>query len=273
MAAHPTDTDPTGRATPRGRAVAPRPAVVPGRDCAGAGRQPGIGDALAAPPRASWGARLAPAPSPRPALPVDCPPVAPALPAPPAWRPSGRVRDRALDAAPDRPGGRARVRSAVPLPGPGTGVACARVECPATDPAGQGARRRLGGSVAPAGLAAPKKGARRTGRAIAFVDETGHTFRARVGTTWAPRGQPPLLRRVSQRREVSSIAALVAPLDGPPRLYARHFLGAIHGEEVITALRYFRRRIGRPLVIVWDRLPAHQARPVQQFLARHPADY
>jgi transposase len=78
---------------------------------------------------------------------------------------------------------------------------------------------------------------------------------------------------VSQRREVSSIGVLVAPLDGPARLYARHFLGSIHGEEVITALRYFRRCIGRPLVIVWDRLPAHQARPVQQFLARHPADY
>jgi transposase len=78
---------------------------------------------------------------------------------------------------------------------------------------------------------------------------------------------------VSQRREVSSIAALVAPLEGPARLYARHFLGSIHGEEVITALRYFRRRIGRPLVIVWDRLHAHRAKPVQAFIARHAADY
>jgi transposase len=78
---------------------------------------------------------------------------------------------------------------------------------------------------------------------------------------------------VSQRREVSSLGALVAPLAGPARLYARHFLGSIHGDEVIAALRYFRRRIGRPLVIVWDRLPAHQAKPVQEFLARHPDDY
>ncbi len=72
---------------------------------------------------------------------------------------------------------------------------------------------------------------------------------------------------------MSSLGALVAPLDGPARLYARHFVGSIHGEQVITALRYFRRRIGRPLVIVWDRLSAHQAKPVQAFLARHPADY
>ena len=108
---------------------------------------------------------------------------------------------------------------------------------------------------------------------MAFVDETGHTFRARVATTWAPIGHPPVLRRLSQRREVSSIAALVAPLDGPARLYARHFVGSVHGTQVITALRYFRRRIGRPLIIVWDGLSAHHAQPVQDFLAAHPADY
>ena len=122
-------------------------------------------------------------------------------------------------------------------------------------------------------MAADQKGARRSGRAIAFVDETGHTFRARVATTWAPVGRPPVLRRLSQRREVSSIAALVAPLTEPARLYARHFPGSIHGEQVIVALRAFRRRIGRPLVIIWDGLPAHRAAPVRAFVAAHPNDY
>jgi transposase len=133
--------------------------------------------------------------------------------------------------------------------------------------------------VAAAGLAPHKGGARRAGRAVAFLDETGHSFRARLGTTWAPRGHPPVLRRLSQRREVSSIAALVAPL-GPrgaagdrPRLYARHFRGSIHGEQVIVALRYFRRRLGRPLVVVWDRLQAHRAKVVAAFVAAHPDDY
>jgi len=81
------------------------------------------------------------------------------------------------------------------------------------------------------------------------------------------------LKRVSQRRELSSIAALVAPLDGPPRLYARHFDGSINGEQVITALRYFRRRICQPLLVVWYGLQAHRARPVQEFVAAHRADY
>lgn len=94
-----------------------------------------------------------------------------------------------------------------------------------------------------------------------------------MGTTWAPVGQPPLLRRLSQRREVSSIGALVVPLAGPARLYARHFLGSIHSAEVIAALRYVRRRLRRPLVVVWDHLGAHRAKAVQAFLARHRDDY
>ena len=72
---------------------------------------------------------------------------------------------------------------------------------------------------------------------------------------------------------MSSIVALIAPLHGPPALRARHFRGAIHGEEVIVALRYFRQRIGRPLTVVWDRLSAHKAQEVSAFLAAHPADY
>jgi transposase len=101
----------------------------------------------------------------------------------------------------------------------------------------------------------------------------GHTFQARFGTTWAPTGRRPVLRRLSQRREVSSSVALQAPLDGPARLYARHFRGSMHGEQVIAALRYFRRQIGRPLLVIWDRLQAHRARPVQDFQAARPADY
>jgi transposase len=66
---------------------------------------------------------------------------------------------------------------------------------------------------------------------------------------------------------------VVAPLDGPARLYARHFRGSIHGEQVLVALRHFRRRIGRPLVVVWDRLNAHRAKVVQAFVAAHPDDY
>lgn len=137
--------------------------------------------------------------------------------------------------------------------------------------------------MAQARLAPHQKNARRLGWAVLFWDETGHTFLARLGTTWAPIGRPPVLKRTSQRREVSTIAALVAPLgavgpagngaDAHPRLFARHFRGSIHAEEVVATLRYVRRRLGCPFVVVWDRLPAHRANVVLAFVAAHPGDY
>jgi transposase len=41
----------------------------------------------------------------------------------------------------------------------------------------------------------------------------------------------------------------------------------------VASLPYFRRNVGRPLLLVWDRLNAHIARRTQAFLAAHPADY
>ncbi|MFP2934635.1 transposase [Pyxidicoccus sp. 3LG] len=128
--------------------------------------------------------------------------------------------------------------------------------------------------MASARLAPHQKGARRSGRAIAFLDETGSTFRSRLGTTWAPIGVFPILERLSKRREVSSIVAVTAPLDGAPsKVVARHFIGSIHEDEVIEALKYFRRRLGVPLILVWDRLAAHRSSKVRRFVEEHSEDF
>jgi hypothetical protein len=42
---------------------------------------------------------------------------------------------------------------------------------------------------------------------------------------------------------------------------------------VILALRHFRRQIGTPVLVVWDRLNAHRARRTAAFLAAHPRDF
>jgi transposase len=78
-----------------------------------------------------------------------------------------------------------------------------------------------------------------------------------------------VLRRVSKRREVSSIVAITP--DG--RLYARHFRTPIASRCVIQALRYVRRKIGTPLLVVWDRLNAHRSRTTTAFISAHAQDY
>ena len=74
---------------------------------------------------------------------------------------------------------------------------------------------------------------------------------------------------MSKRREVSSIVA-VTP-DG--RLYARHVRGSVSSPTVILALRYFRRQIGKPLLVIWDRLNAHRSRVTTAFITAHAQDY
>jgi transposase len=106
-------------------------------------------------------------------------------------------------------------------------------------------------------------------RTLLLWDETGHSFRARPGTTWARRGLTPVLWRVSKRREVSSVVAITP--DG--RLYARHFRTSISSDCVILALRHFRRKIGTPLLVVWDRLNAHRSQATTNFVSAHARDF
>lgn len=74
---------------------------------------------------------------------------------------------------------------------------------------------------------------------------------------------------MSKRREVSSIVAITP--DG--RLYARHVRTSVTSLTVISALRYFRRRIGTPLLVVWDRLNAHRSQLTTAFIAAHAQDF
>jgi hypothetical protein len=115
-------------------------------------------------------------------------------------------------------------------------------------------------------LAAHQKKARRRGAEIVFVDEPGFSCRAKTGPTWAPRGQTPILRRMSKRRELSTVIGLT--LSG--KLYKRPFAHAIGATDILMALRHFQRHISRPMSIIWDRLNAHRAVIVQDSIAAHP---
>jgi transposase len=100
-----------------------------------------------------------------------------------------------------------------------------------------------------------------------FEDEFGLSFSEPVGCTWAPRGQPPCLKRVGKyRRELSSLAGLT--ITG--RVFKKHFKGSIDSEKVIEGLEHLGRHIRRSFILIWDHSRTHQSRRVQQYLARHP---
>jgi transposase len=71
---------------------------------------------------------------------------------------------------------------------------------------------------------------------------------------------------VSKRRELSTVIGLT--LSG--KIYKRHFEHAIGAADILVALQHFQRHIPGPMIIIWDRLNAHRALIVAQYIAAHP---
>lgn len=51
------------------------------------------------------------------------------------------------------------------------------------------------------------------------------------------------------------------------QFYFRLYEGALAKQEVLDFLRHLVNRISPPIVLVWDRLPAHRSRLVQDYIA------
>ena len=91
--------------------------------------------------------------------------------------------------------------------------------------------------------------------------ESGLSQKPHRCRTWAPRGETPLLQFNFNWQKLSVSAGLTLR-----NFYFRLYRGAIGELEVIDFLKALVRHIDRPLLIVWDRLPAHRSRLVREFI-------
>ncbi len=99
-----------------------------------------------------------------------------------------------------------------------------------------------------------------------FFDEFGFSFRESLAPTWAPKGQRPSLRRVTNERRALSMAV---GLTVSGAIYTRQFNNAMRGAEVIVALRHVLRYLSEGFILVWDPAPIHKNKVVAAFLADH----
>src|SRR5580700_1301009 len=136
------------------------------------------------------------------------------------------------------------------------------LESAATRGARTGTQRRAGSPVEEAGVARAKKKALKEGRILVFIDESGLSQRPHRCRTWAPRGQTPILQYNFNWKTLSVAAGLTLW-----NFYFRIYAGAIKKEQVVDFLAALLRHLDQPLLIVWDRLPAHRSRLVQDFIA------
>jgi len=110
-------------------------------------------------------------------------------------------------------------------------------------------------------LACAQKKARREGRTIVFIDESGLSEKCPVTKTWAPKGQTPVIQQSFTWKQMSAIAGL-----SWWRFYFHFFDGAIRNEQVIEFLGALKRQIHHKLLVIWDGVATHRSRLVRALL-------
>jgi transposase len=100
-----------------------------------------------------------------------------------------------------------------------------------------------------------------------FFDEFGFSFLEDLAPTWAPRGQRPILRRVTKDRRAVSTAVGLA-ISG--KVYQRQYAGGLKSKQVVQALEHLRRYLPKGFVLVWDRGKIHRSAETNVYLGTHP---
>jgi transposase len=91
-----------------------------------------------------------------------------------------------------------------------------------------------------------------------------------VRTTWAPRGQTPILYHHWRRGDNLSVAGFICyhPDGRRVRLLTDHTAGAYRTGTLIQALQRLPTLLGHaPVILIWDGLPAHRSTAMKTWLA------
>jgi transposase len=118
-------------------------------------------------------------------------------------------------------------------------------------------------------MAADKKRARCQNALIVFEDESGVSLLPSVRATWAPRGHTPVLKHPFNWQRVSLAGALAYEPDGSDaHLVFQLRPGAYNDETLIDFLSELNQlEQQRPVVLIWDGLPAHYSGRMLDWLA------
>jgi len=79
--------------------------------------------------------------------------------------------------------------------------------------------------------------------------------------TWAPKGQTPVLEFNFNWKLLSAIAGITFW-----NFYFQLFPKTIRSAQVVEFLGHLKRHVRGPLLVVWDRLPAHRSRVVREWI-------
>lgn len=104
--------------------------------------------------------------------------------------------------------------------------------------------------------------AKRAGAEVFFEDESGVRSDFHAGTTWAPKGETPIIRVTGQRFSLNMISAI------SPKGALRFMVvkGGVGAKVFLTFLKRLIHGRRRPVYMIVDGHPAHKAKIVKQFV-------
>jgi transposase len=108
---------------------------------------------------------------------------------------------------------------------------------------------------------------------IVFVDETGFMLEPIVRRTWAPQGKTPVLHVSDPHGRISVIGAIAISPRRDNVTFMYNLLANNANYQGKTAARFMRAvhaRLAGPMTVIWDQIPIHCCRPIEDFTASAP---
>ncbi|MFZ3048423.1 MAG: IS630 family transposase [Desulfatirhabdiaceae bacterium] len=103
-----------------------------------------------------------------------------------------------------------------------------------------------------------KKRAKKLGATIYFQDESGIRSDFHSGTTWAPRGQTPVVKVTGARFSLNMVGAI----DMRGQLRFMVVKGTVSSEQICDFLTRLMHGAEKPVFLIWDGHPAHRSKAV-----------
>jgi transposase len=97
---------------------------------------------------------------------------------------------------------------------------------------------------------------------VLFADEASMRSDYHAGTTWAPRGQTPIVRVTGQRTTVNMMSAI----SGEGQMQFMLVEGRVNGEVFVQFLRQLMIGAERPIILVVDGHPVHRSKIVAEYV-------
>jgi len=104
--------------------------------------------------------------------------------------------------------------------------------------------------------------AKKEGKTIVFMDESGRSQTPTVVATWSPCGETPTLNHVFGWSRCSIIST-ITPEGG---FHYRIYSCSIKSSQILTFLKHLLAHIKEDIILFWDGIPTHKSNIVKDFL-------